>query len=81
MHRRVQSLQPTFSVRPNNSDDILKILWWNVNRRPDTVLQNVSPITTQKPKIIFLTETSMGYEILPDIENYKKYADQNIHFV
>ena len=61
-------MQPTFSIRPNNSDNIIKILWWSVNRRNDTVLQNVFPITTQKPKIIFLTETAIGYEIIPEID-------------
>ena len=39
---------------------------------------NVSPIETEKPKIIFLLETAMGFDILPEISEYKKYADPNI---
>ena len=38
-------------------------------------MKDVSPINTQKPNIIFLSETAMGYDIIPEIENFKKYAD------
>ena len=71
-------MQSAFSLKPNNYAKQIKILWWNVNRRPDTVLKSVSPITTQKPNIIFLSETAMGFDIIPEIANYKKYADQSI---
>ena len=52
-------------MKPNDSDKTLKILWWNVNRRPDIIQKNISPLEAEKPNIIFLSETAMGYDILP----------------
>ena len=65
-------------MKPNNPKTCFKILWWNVNRRPDIVQKNISPFESEKPNIIFLSETAMGYDILPDISNYQKYMDQSI---
>ena len=53
-------------------------MWWNVNRRLDAILQNVSAINTIKPKIIFCLETSLGFDAIPVLKNYKKNSDEKI---
>ena len=60
---------------------ILKILWWNVNRRLDAIVKNTSPICTYCPNIVFTTETSTGYDALPVIDGYKLYADNDIRLL
>ena len=42
-------------------------------------MKNISPICTYKPDIIFILETSTGYQALSEIKDYRKYADENIH--
>ena len=56
----------------------MKIFLWNVNRRLDVILKRHSPIQVCTPKLKFLLESSMGYDILPSIKNYAKFADQNV---
>ena len=53
-------------------------MWWNVNRRLLEITKNISPISVQKPDVIFVTETSAGYDAIPNIEGYEKYADKDI---
>ena len=59
---------------PDDSTNI-KICWWNVNRRLTEIVKNISPIT-DLPDILFVTETSIPYGELPNIEKYKKFADK-----
>ena len=42
------------------------------------VTKNISPISVQKPDIVFLTETSAGYDAIPTIGGYEKFADKEI---
>ena len=62
---------------PDNTKKI-SIYWWNVNRRLSEIVKNISPISAQKPDIIFVTETSAGYDAIHNIEGYFKFADQEI---
>ena len=62
---------------PDNAKNI-SILWWNVDRRLSEIMKNISPISLQKPDIVFATETSAGYDAIPTIEGYEKYADMEI---
>ena len=64
-------------MKPDNSDNV-KILWWNVNRRLNEIVKNISPIITERPDIVFVFETATGYGALPDIELYNKYADKDV---
>ena len=64
-------------MKPGNTNKVITFLWWNVNRRLDAILKNESPIE-YKPHVIFLLETSMGYESIPEMADYAKYADKNI---
>ena len=59
-------------------DTKLFILWWNVNRRLSEILKNISPISEQNPDIVFVSETSAGYDAVPNIQGYSKYADQDV---
>ena len=61
---------------PDDSTNI-KICWWNVNRRLTEIVKNISPIT-DLPDILFVTETSIPYGALPNIEKYKKFADKSV---
>ena len=63
---------------PDNAKKI-SILWWNVNRRLSEIIQNISAISVQKPDILFVTETSAGYDAIPTIKGYEKYADNSVH--
>ena len=62
---------------PDNTKCI-KILFWNVNRRLNEIVKNISPLSDYKPDIVFVMETSIGYEVIPNINGYTKYADKNI---
>ena len=62
---------------PDNAS-LLNILWWNVNRRLNTILLNVSPVTIFKPDIFFATEISFGYDAIPSIEEYQMFADKDV---
>ena len=64
-------------MKPDN-EKVIKIFWWNVNRRLDVILKSQSAIQVCTPQIMFLLESSMGYDILPTIKNYTKLADQNV---
>ena len=66
-------------MKPDDNKKPFKVLWWNVNLRLDTALKSASPICIYKPHIVFILETSAGYQALPQIEDYRKYADKNIH--
>ena len=57
---------------------IIKILWWNVNRRLNEITKNISPIISDCPDIIFVSETSAGYDAIPEIDLYTKFADKDI---
>ena len=50
----------------------------NVNRRLNEMLKNISPVSERKPDIVFVMETSIGYEAIPNINGYTKYAGKNI---
>ena len=65
-------------VPGNTAENTIKIAWWNVNRRLETILSHVSPIDNEKPQIIFTIETSLGFDFIPELKNYKKFADKNI---
>ena len=65
-------------MKPDNDEKSIKIFWWNVNRNLDVILKSHSAIQDCTPQIAFLSESSMGYDILPSIKNYTKFADQNI---
>ena len=67
-------------MKPDHTS-VLKILWWNVNRRLDLIVQRISPICTYSPNIVFTTETSTGYGALPVIDGYKLYADTDIRLL
>ena len=64
-------------LKPDNYKSIT-ILWWNVNRRLDFILKNISPINTIKPDIIFVADTSIGYDALPNINGYILFADKTV---
>ena len=49
-----------------------------MNRRLSDIIKNISPISVQKPDIIFVTETSAGYDAIPFIRGYEKFADKEI---
>ena len=62
---------------PDNSKKPIKILWWNVNRRLDFITKRHSPIKIYIPHILFLLETAVGHDIIPNIQDYIKIADKN----
>ena len=45
------------------------------------MLEHLSPICTYEPDIVFILETSSGYQALPDIKGYRKYADASIQYL
>ena len=57
------------------------MLWWNVNRRLIEILKNISPISEELPDIIFVSETSAGYDAIPEVEFYSKYADKDVQIL
>ena len=54
-------------MKPDDTKNI-KVMWWNVNRRLDVISRNLSPIKTYKAEVLFVMETAMGYDVIPDIE-------------
>ena len=64
-------------MKPDDTKTI-KILWWNVNRRLDVILKNLSPIKTCLPHIMFVLETALGFDTIPEINGYHKFADGNL---
>ena len=65
-------------IKPDKKSKTLKILWWNVNRRLINIAKVASPITDYKPDIFFALETSVSYDILPEINGFLKFADKNL---
>ena len=63
---------------PDNSNKDLNIIWWNVNRRLDLILKNISPITVVKPDIVFVAETSIGHGSLPSLDGYTVFSDKSV---
>ena len=59
-------------------DTKLLVMWWNINRRLSEILKNISPISEQKPDVVFVSETSAGYDAIPNIQGYAKYADKDV---
>ena len=53
-------------------------MWWNINRRLNTAVKIISPINTYSPEIVFILETAAGYDEIPNITGYQKFADENI---
>ena len=53
----------------------IKILWWNVNKRTDINLKYFAP------RLIFLIEIALGYDVIPEINGYRKLADPSIRMV
>ena len=48
-----------------------------MNRRLNEILRNTSPLS-EEPDVIFVTETAVGYEAIPTIRGYNKYADKDV---
>ena len=48
-----------------------------MNRRLNDILKNNSPLSDE-PDVIFVTETSAGYDAVPTIQRYTKYADKDV---
>ena len=48
-----------------------------MNRRLNEILKNTSPLS-EEPDVIFVTETAVGYEAIPTIRGYNKYADKDV---
>ena len=57
---------------------MIEILWWNVNRKPNILICNNSPIKSKQYQIIFTSETSIGYNGLPVIPKYTLFADSTV---
>ena len=41
-------------------------------------MKNISPISEQRPDVIFVTETAAGYDAIPSIQGYVKFADKDV---
>ena len=69
--QRVLILIPDSSVTIN-------ILWWNVNKRfylYSKFPEKFSPVFSNVYDIIFISETNLGYDVLPRVENYTIFSD------
>ena len=64
---------------PDNTEKQIKILFWNVNRRLTEISKMMNPILHQRPQIVFLLETAMGNNTLPNFRHYEKYSDKNVN--
>ena len=51
-----------------------------MNRRLTDILKNISPLS-EEPDVIFVTETAAGYDAVPTIQGYSKYADKGVLFL
>ena len=65
-------------LKPDNEIKTIKILWWNVNKRLDAIAKSHSPIQNYRPKIVFVLESALGYDIIPNVKFYRKLADTSI---
>ena len=63
--------QSDFSLKPDNARKFVNI-WWNVSRR--LILLNISSISTFNPDIVFVLETSIGYDALPKTSKITNYS-------
>ena len=57
------------------------MLWWNANKRLDIILKNLSPIKYFAPHLIFIIETALSYDVIPEINGYRKLADPSIRML